>query len=654
MRFFGSAKHSSIRLFFVFLILALLPGMVVQANEQTASIYDIQYTEDVSGNSPYFGQEVNFSGIVTAVSHDGFVVAEAAGPWQAVFVYSINNGPEIGDEVEVTGTVNEYYGMTQIVNVTSFQHISSGNHIEPELVNLAQASQEQFESVLITVEDVVVAALLDNGEWAVVDETAQSLLLDDRNDYLYFPKVGDSLESVTGILFYSFGAFKLEPRYTYDIAGEPIPHYALHGNIVTMNENRDVIYNGYLEIVGDEIIDVRRHRPRHSSDIPVIRVSGLIFPGLIDAHNHPVFDVLGPIPFQSLFTERYQWLTDPLYDAFKDQFFNIANYGGELYEYAQEINMLKLAEVRALTAGTTSIQGSKPESSVTHQGIIINNVERFSHGRVYSETFPLQKDLAFWELKSNEYWSKFVIHLSEGTTPVALGEFNSWKNMGMLDARTTIIHGIPYGPYEWLAMAEAGASLIWSPVSNLYLYGETADIPGALEAGVNIALSPDWTESGSLSILDELKEAHRISRENWGSVITPRQFAEFVTRNAAKAIGAEKLVGQIATGYRANLMVIPGFPWRPYRALLRATPAKVKLTVVNGRPMYGNPNLLARFGFVDNVETVTVGGREKSLAIQIESHAIPESDKPFAEISTELEEAYEMSEPKVSDFVGIE
>jgi hypothetical protein len=129
---------------------------------------------------------------------------------------------------------------------------------------------------------------------------------------------------------------------------------------------------------------------------------------------------------------------------------------------------------------------------------------------------------------------------------------------------------------------------------------------------------------------------------------------EFVTCNAAKAVGSETGIGQIAPGYRANLMVVPGGPKRPYEALLRADPADVKLTVVNGKPMYGKPDILAKFDFVDGVETIFVGGVEKALAITVDSHAIDESDKPFAQVLAELQEAYNAVEPKVCEFLGIE
>lgn len=634
-----------LRLLFLFFFLFSLPTTLLA--QENVSIYDIQSTVDASGGSMLEGQEVTISGTVTATLFYGYVVAEAPGPWQAVFVYSTRNGPDIGDEVEVTGTVAEYYGMTEIEDVTSFQHLSSDNSVDSTIVSVEVASQEQYESVLLTVEDVFVADLLDKGAWAVSDGT-EYLICGTANDYVYFPKIGDSLESITGILSYSWGNFMLEPRDTQDISGGPVPHYALHGDVVTMNDTRDVVTDAYVEISGDEIVVVRSSRPM---DIPVFEAGGLIFPGLIDSHNHPPYNVLGTIPFETLFTERYEWQSHPLDAAFSDQFSSIINYGGT---NAQGVNAFKLAEIRALTAGTTAIQGgSGGNDSYAHQSIIINNVGRFP-ARVYSETFPLREGPGFWEELSSEYWDRFIIHLSEGTSPAALDEFYSWQGMGMLDSRTTIIHGVPYGPAEWSAMAAAEANFVWSPMSNLSLYGSTANVPEALDAGVNVALAPDWTESGTMNILEELKVADRHNQELWGGVITPLQFAEFVTCSAAKASGTEKFMGQIAPGFRANLMVIPGSSNQPYDDLMRSMPADVKLTVVNGRPMYGDPGLMADFDFVGNMETITVGGQGKTLAIQVDAPGIPESDKPFAQILAELEEAYQASSPKICAFAGID
>ena len=622
----------------------------VHDNPLVLSIYDIQYTEDPSGDSPYVGQEVTISGIVTGTNFSGYFIAENPEPWQAIYVYSNRNGPKVGDEVRITGTVSEYYGLTELTEITAFQLLSSGHSATPLLLDIQSISQEKYESALIQVRDVTVTSLEDYGEW-VITAGGASIRCDDLNDYVYFPQIEDQLAAVTGNLTYSFGEFKIAPRKTNDICGDVIPHYLLSGHIVTMNDARDVFANAYIEVLGDEIIAIHTNPP---AGLPIISTGSLIFPGLIDAHNHPVYNVLDTIPFAQLFTERYEWQSDPLYARFKDQFNAIRDYGGN---DLQETNLFKLAEVRALIAGTTMIQGvnaySSEHDSFARQGIVIDNAERFP-SRIYHEVFPLLRGSSFWQTKQAEYWDRFIIHLSEGTNQDALDEFYTWQNMSLLDWRTTIIHGIPLGSAEWEAMAAAGANLVWSPASNLNLYGTTADIPAALAAGVNVALAPDWTESGSLNILAELKVANKFNQSAWQGSITPQQMVEFITRNAAQALGIQEWAGQIGLGYQADLMVIPGDPSSPYTALLEADPADVQLTIVNGRPLYGDPDLMKQFPFLKDMEHSIVGGVDKQLAIQVSSHAIPEATKSFSEIMAELQAAYQASNPKICAFLGIE
>jgi hypothetical protein len=635
---------------------ALAAGLFLVASAGAASagdlvpIHDVQYTLDPSGASPYEGQEVTVTGVVTATVYYGYFVSDAPGPWSSVFVYGDRDGPEVGDEVLLTGTVEEYYGMTEISDVSAFELLSSGHPVTPLVLPVVDVSQEMYESVLVALDDVHVAALLDFGEWAVTDGAAYALC-DDINDFMYFPKVGDELDLLTGVVAYTFGAFKLEPRSTDDIAWDGYPHYALHGHVVTMDDDRTVLFDGYVEIYGEHIMSVG---PRRPEGLDVITVGGLIFPGLIDAHNHLRYNVLDVIPFDRLFEDRDEWHADPLYAQFGAQFAGIRDHGGD---DAQLANLLKLAELRALTSGTTMIQGTNCNGDYYHdfarQGVVIDNAERFP-ARIYSDTFPLDDTPLYWQYLSGRYWDRFVIHLSEGVNADALAEFYQWQGWGMLDERTTIIHGVPYGAAEWDAMAAAGASLVWSPTSNMRLYGATADVPGALAAGVTVALAPDWTESGARTVLDEIHAAEALDEELWGDAITPQQMVELVTRNAAHVLAADDLVGQVTPGHRANLMVIAGNPAKPYHSLVRAEPRDVKLTVVNGRPMYGDPGLMKRFPGMSGVERLRVGGRWKSLSIQLDAHGVPEGDKPCLQLLDELEQAWLAVEPKVCEFLGIE
>src|SRR6185295_3987000 len=71
-----------------------------------------------------------------------------------------------------------------------------------------------------------------------------------------------------------------------------------------------------------------------------------------------------------------------------------------------------------------------------------------------------------------------TIHLAEGRASDAQskGEFELLEKNELLTDRTAIVHGIALGPVEFDKMKRAGASLIWSPRSNMQLYGETTDV----------------------------------------------------------------------------------------------------------------------------------------------------------------------------------
>jgi hypothetical protein len=381
----------------------------------------------------------------------------------------------------------------------------------------------------------------------------------------------------------------------------------------------------------------------------VVETGCLIFPGLIDGHNHAWYNVLDHIPFGQTFDERYQWQATAIYSDFGDQISGMSAYGNSIDHY-------KMAEIRALCAGTTMMQSTNcndsGDRSWAHQGMGIGNVERFP-ARVYDSVFPLRQNQSFWAAKQADYWDRFVIHLSEGTNDSALTEFYTWLDWGMLDWRTTILHGIPYGPDEWAMMASEGAHLVWSPKSDWVLYEASPNIPEALAAGVNVAIAPDWTESGTPNMLAEIRFADDLNDSLWGGVLTPLDFALFATRNAALAMGAEDRAGQIVPGMRADLMVIPGDPEDPYQALMDADQGSVYLTVVSGRPMYGEQDLMLQFPFLSYTEEFLVCGSSKLLAVSLVATGIPLSEKLTSEVIDDVSEAYDNTTPQVCNFLGL-
>ena len=183
---------------------------------QYVSIANIQGQTSVS---PYDSMTVATSGIVTAVSNAGYWIQQTSGSaWSGLYIYDpdTNHIPNIGDSLQVTGLIIEYNGLTELKNVSDFNIISSGNNINPIVINTADAN-EQYESVLVKVESVICTnADAGYGMFTVNNGGANDTLLIDDVMYHYTANAG-SYYDITGVLYYSYGEFKILPRYANDV-----------------------------------------------------------------------------------------------------------------------------------------------------------------------------------------------------------------------------------------------------------------------------------------------------------------------------------------------------------------------------------------------------------------------------------------------------
>jgi len=180
------------------------------------TVYDIQFTDDPSGDSPYAGQTVGVSGIVFATGHSGdkyFICDPDGGPWHGVYIYDYSHSVSPGDFITITGTVQEFYNMTEIANLTDFSIDSAVSIPEPyDTTTGALSSSEAFEGVLVRVDSVVVTE--EQGEYGLwrIDDGTGELVVDDTWDYSYTPTLGDTIASLVGVMMYSHDEYRLEPR----------------------------------------------------------------------------------------------------------------------------------------------------------------------------------------------------------------------------------------------------------------------------------------------------------------------------------------------------------------------------------------------------------------------------------------------------------
>jgi len=312
------------------------------------------------------------------------------------------------------------------------------------------------------------------------------------------------------------------------------------------------------------------------------------------------------------------------------------------------VQMWKYSEARAITWGAGSIQGAYPTTdwhAFAHAKFLVRNPERFP-GKIYSSIFPMNLSASARLKLTNQIaggiYRAVVIHLSEGTDAAALNEFYTWQGWGMLDSTTVIIHGIPYGPAEFTQMAAAGVSLVWSPRSNLQLYGATANIPAAMAAGVPVSLGVDWCVSGSKGILQELSVADSLNQTAFGNSITDQQLVEMVTVNPARALGRASDLGRIAPGYLADFTVVSPGPGSAVRALIEATPHDVRLVMVEGRALYGIETLMdALHPAGDELEPFYLcDGIQRRIQFHLDDAGVPSSDQTLEQTEGLLLAAY--------------
>lgn len=189
----------------------------------TATIRNIQFTTDANGFSPFNGSNVTVKGVVTAESSaafnsndKGYWIAEGSGPWSGIFVWDTTNTVQIGDSVEVSGTVNENFNQTIIKSVSNLNILNSGNTVPgPRVISTDSVNTEEYEGVFVRVEQATCTnASVGFGQWRVNDGSGVNLI--DDVMYQYTP-VQNSVYNVQGVVYYTFSEYKILPRAAVDV-----------------------------------------------------------------------------------------------------------------------------------------------------------------------------------------------------------------------------------------------------------------------------------------------------------------------------------------------------------------------------------------------------------------------------------------------------
>ena len=425
------------------------------------------------------------------------------------------------------------------------------------------------------------------------------------------------------------------------------PKLALSGRVVCMDDDFTVRDDAVVYVEAGVIVAVQdRAAPAPAGFESVVRMAsgGTIYPGLIELHNHLSYNVLplwNPVPKR--FQHRGQWPDHPDYRKLvSGPMTVVGKYRDAKGQAALLAPLVRYVECKCLVGGVTTSQGIMLNSNAGIQRYyrgIVRNVERTDDPQLFEAQGRIAdvdaKDARAFLDRLHKEDSCFLLHLSEGVTEegqvdsVARRHFLALQvapDRWALNDRFVGIHAAGLLAEDYDILGRHGGSIIWSPLSNLLLYGATARVDEARRAGVRIGLGSDWSPSGSKNLLGELKVAWLCSQHLFDGVFSARDLVAMATRDAAAILKWQQALGSLEAGKRADLLVVEGKSGDPYEMLIRARETAIRLVMINGTARYGMPALMTKLGAQG--EPLRVGGRSRRIFLDQQS-----SDPDVANVS---------------------
>lgn len=347
----------------------------------------------------------------------------------------------------------------------------------------------------------------------------------------------------------------------------------------------------------------------------------ILTPAFINLHEHLAFESPSEDAIGSKYTNRQEW--------------RFGSDGYQMLNVIKDMSALNVAngELRHLLSGTTSVVGRSSAPGFVRNLDANSLLSGLPNIKILNDTFPFGGER---EVDSNvsclraegrltknnvEAFQAVVAHVAEGTDDEAKSEvaclsgfavtssnrivYN--QRLNLINNRLAVVHGIALDSPILASMARHGASLIWSPRSNLTLYGKTANIGHAIASGVNIALGTDWLPTGSVTMPDEAMCAFLYARKHHVQ-LRWRNIWNMMTTNAAIAAHVNNYIGSIGIHKIADLILLHAVYNNPYQSVALVRPHDILLIMKGGRVVAGRKKMVLLFRNSKNDRCLSVSG----------------------------------------------
>mgnify|MGYP000187056441 CR=1 FL=1 len=418
--------------------------------------------------------------------------------------------------------------------------------------------------------------------------------------------------------------------------------------LVTMDDQDRRIPNGWLFARGGVVEGLGSAEEVPPAADRVLDARGMIvLPGLVNTHHHLYQTLTRAVPAAQDAT-LFQWLktlypiwagltpeavyTSALVGLAELMLSGCTTASDHLYIYpngcriddeiraAQEIGIRFHASRGSMSLGESK-GGLPPDRVVEDEDFILKDTQRaietyhdpqpFAMLRIvvapcspFSVTPDLMRQAA---ALARSYGVHLHTHLAEtldeeafclrqfGHRPVGYAEELGWVGNDVWYAHGVHINGAEIG-----LLARTGTGVCHCPSSNMRLASGIAPVRAYLDAGVRVGLGVDGSASNDSShLLAEARMALLLQRVSGNPAgLSAREALWLATRGGAQVLGRDD-IGQLAPGKAADFIGIrlerldfAGALHDPLAALVFCTPQRVDLSVINGRVVVEDGQLL--------------------------------------------------------------
>lgn len=347
-----------------------------------------------------------------------------------------------------------------------------------------------------------------------------------------------------------------------------------------------VVQNGIISCVGCDCLD----QPEFADATELSCADGVISPGLINPHDHISFAKNKPIGEG---VDRYEHRHDWRKGKNGHQALNVPGNAST--------DVILAAELRFVMSGATSAASAGGKAGLLRNLDTANMLEGLPIQLANSDTFPLGDSNGNTLDNGCAYPSPvltaeideldaYLPHISEGINKAAHNEFVclDMAPNDVVEPMTAIIHAIALSADDTKQLHPSQTRVIWSPRSNVVLYGNTAQATTLDILGVPLALGTDWVASGSMNLLRELRCADELNANYYDHRFDDADLWKMVTTNAALATGSEKAIGLLKLGMVADISIFNGAVNKHHAAVVRAELTDVALVLRGGEVLYGD------------------------------------------------------------------